>query len=94
MPVMLTEPAEWDAWLKADAETALKFQRPFPVDLQRRLGTSRAVPVQAKYYGTDNTCLLDALEQLGADAAAFPLWRRRKAFAPFPAVVFFVEGAD
>ncbi len=35
--------------------------------LQRRLGTTRAVPVQAKHYRTDNACLLDALERLGAD---------------------------
>jgi predicted TIM-barrel fold metal-dependent hydrolase len=33
--------------------------------VQRHLGTSRAVPVQAKLYGTDNACLLDALAQLG-----------------------------
>jgi D-galactarolactone isomerase len=33
--------------------------------LQARIGTTRAVIVQAKYYGTDNACLLDAVSQLG-----------------------------
>jgi putative SOS response-associated peptidase YedK len=32
MPVILTEPAEWDAWLEADAGTALKLQRPLPAE--------------------------------------------------------------
>lgn len=35
--------------------------------LQARIGTARAVIVQAKYYGTDNACLLDAVSQLGDD---------------------------
>lgn len=35
--------------------------------LQRRIGTVRAVPVQAKHYRTDNSCLLDALQRLGAN---------------------------
>jgi predicted TIM-barrel fold metal-dependent hydrolase len=35
--------------------------------LQGRLGTTRAVLVQAKHHGTDPACLLDALAQLGAD---------------------------
>src|SRR3712207_3391223 len=35
--------------------------------LQRRLGTSRAVLVQAKHHGTDPAALLDALAQLGPD---------------------------
>jgi len=33
--------------------------------LQRRIGTTRAVIVQAKPFGTDNRCVLDAVEQLG-----------------------------
>jgi len=33
--------------------------------LQRRLGTSRAVVVTPSTYGTDNACTLDALERLG-----------------------------
>jgi len=33
--------------------------------LQARIGTTRAVIVQAKYYGTDNSCLLDAISRLG-----------------------------
>lgn len=36
--------------------------------LQARIGTTRAVIVQAKVYGTDNACLLDAVAQLGNDA--------------------------
>ncbi|MBC9177170.1 amidohydrolase family protein [Pseudoroseomonas ludipueritiae] len=35
--------------------------------LQRRIGTSRAVLVQAKHHGTDPAALLDALAQLGPD---------------------------
>ncbi|MBP0494872.1 amidohydrolase family protein [Pararoseomonas indoligenes] len=35
--------------------------------LQHRLGTSRAVLVQAKHHGTDPAALLDALAQLGPD---------------------------
>lgn len=44
--------------------------------LQRRLGTSRAVLVQAKHHGTDPAALLDALAQLGPDGrgiAVLPL---------------------
>lgn len=37
--------------------------------LQARIGTTRAVVVQAKYYGTDNSCLLDAVGQLGKHGA-------------------------
>ena len=36
--------------------------------LQQRLGTTRAVPVQPKYHGTDHHCILDALRQLGTNA--------------------------
>ena len=36
--------------------------------LQRRLGTSRAVVVTPSTYGTDNACTLDALDRLGDDA--------------------------
>ncbi|TEA79992.1 amidohydrolase family protein [Allopusillimonas ginsengisoli] len=36
--------------------------------IQPLIGTSRAVIVQAKRYGTDNACLLDALRQLGESA--------------------------
>jgi putative SOS response-associated peptidase YedK len=32
MPVVLTEPAEWNAWLAADIGTALELQRPLPAD--------------------------------------------------------------
>jgi putative SOS response-associated peptidase YedK len=32
MPVMLTEPAELDAWLEADVRTALELQRPLPAE--------------------------------------------------------------
>ncbi|CAN7744272.1 amidohydrolase family protein [Variovorax sp. LjRoot130] len=36
--------------------------------LQQRLGTSRTVVVNPSTYGTDNACMLDALEQLGDEA--------------------------
>jgi D-galactarolactone isomerase len=36
--------------------------------LQQRIGTKRGVIVQAKHYRTDNTCLLDAIAQMGGDA--------------------------
>lgn len=32
MPVLLTEPAEWDAWLHAEPAEALRLQRPLPAD--------------------------------------------------------------
>jgi putative SOS response-associated peptidase YedK len=32
VPAILTEPAEWDAWLEADARTAPKLQRPLPAE--------------------------------------------------------------
>jgi putative SOS response-associated peptidase YedK len=32
MPVILTEPAEFDAWLEGDTESALKLQRPLPAE--------------------------------------------------------------
>src|ERR1700741_2774881 len=35
MPAILTEPAEWDAWLEADAGTALKLQRALPTERLR-----------------------------------------------------------
>ena len=35
--------------------------------LMKRNGTTRAVIVQPKVYGTDNRCTLDAVAQLGAD---------------------------
>ena len=35
---------------------------------QQRLGTQRAVPVQAKLHGTDPACLLDALARFGPTA--------------------------
>lgn len=36
--------------------------------LQKRLGVTRHVIVQPSTYGVDNSCLLDALEQFGAEA--------------------------
>lgn len=36
--------------------------------LQKRLGVTRHVIVQPSTYGVDNRCLLDALEQFGAEA--------------------------
>ncbi|SDF61142.1 amidohydrolase family protein [Sporomusa acidovorans] len=44
-------------------------QPPATVDvyrmLQKRLGTTRNVIIQPSAYGTDNSCLLDALKQMG-----------------------------
>lgn len=36
--------------------------------ISRRMGTARAIIVQAKRYGTDNACLLDAIAQFGGQA--------------------------
>jgi putative SOS response-associated peptidase YedK len=33
MPVIVTSPAEFDAWLTGDMETALTPQRPLPVEM-------------------------------------------------------------
>ena len=38
--------------------------------LQKKLGTSRNVMVQPSTYGTDNTCVLDVLAQLGENCRA------------------------
>jgi D-galactarolactone isomerase len=38
--------------------------------LQKKLGTSRNVMVQPSTYGTDNSCLLDVLAQMGDAARA------------------------
>lgn len=38
--------------------------------LQKKLGTSRNVMVQPSTYGTDNSCLLDVLAQMGENARA------------------------
>jgi putative SOS response-associated peptidase YedK len=35
MPVILTEPAEFDAWLESDVESALRLQRPLPPEQLR-----------------------------------------------------------
>jgi putative SOS response-associated peptidase YedK len=54
MPVILTEPAEWDAWLEADAGTALKLQRALPagrlaiVALDQREGDAVAAAPQGQ----------------------------------------------
>jgi predicted TIM-barrel fold metal-dependent hydrolase len=38
--------------------------------LQKKIGTSRNVMVQPSTYGTDNSCLLDVLAQMGGNARA------------------------
>lgn len=47
----------------ADASTPAQMTWRDYTLLQTRLGCTRAVIVQAKHYGVDNTCLLDALAQ-------------------------------
>jgi len=36
--------------------------------LQKRLGTTRSIVVQPSTFGVDNSCLLDALSQLGSSS--------------------------
>ena len=56
-------PVSPKAVLKPGDATAAQYRL-----LQRRLGTSRNVVVQPSTYGTDNSCLLDALSQFGSTA--------------------------
>ncbi|MGW4587773.1 amidohydrolase family protein [Amycolatopsis thermoflava] len=42
---------------------------------RRPFGTQRAVIVQSKVYGTDNSCLIDALERLGDDGRGIAVVR-------------------
>jgi predicted TIM-barrel fold metal-dependent hydrolase len=51
-------PAEPGATLLSNA-TAADYRR-----IQARIGTSRVVAVQSKLFGTDNSCLIDAVRQL------------------------------
>ena len=54
MPVVLTEPTEWNAWLEADIGTALELQRPLPADrlhvvaLDQREGDGMAAAPQGQ----------------------------------------------
>jgi predicted TIM-barrel fold metal-dependent hydrolase len=56
-------PVDPKATLRPGAATAEDYRK-----LQKRLGISRNVVVQPSTYGTDNRCLLDALEQFGLSA--------------------------
>jgi len=40
--------------------------------LQKRIGTTRSVVVQPSTYGTDNSCTLDGMAQLGTTSRASP----------------------
>jgi putative SOS response-associated peptidase YedK len=40
MPVLLTEAAEWSAWLEGETAEALKLQRPFPADQMMIVATA------------------------------------------------------
>lgn len=54
-----------------DPDTKLRLPDATVADyrqLQRRLGLQRSVVVQPSSYGTDNRCLVDALQQFGSDA--------------------------
>ena len=54
MPAIPTEPAEFDAWLEGDVESALALQRPLPADrlrivaLDQREGDGVAVTPQGQ----------------------------------------------
>ena len=41
MPVLLTTPEEWDAWLTADVPTALALQRPLPAEQMAIVATGQ-----------------------------------------------------
>jgi putative SOS response-associated peptidase YedK len=41
MPVMLTEPEEWEAWLAGPVEVALALQRPLPADQMEIVATGQ-----------------------------------------------------
>lgn len=49
MPVLLTTPDEWDAWLTADVPTALALQRPLPAEQIGNVATGQRqdAPVQS-----------------------------------------------
>jgi D-galactarolactone isomerase len=54
-----------------DLETKLRPAEATVADyrqLQKRLGLQRSVVVQPSSYGSDNSCLVDALQQFGGDA--------------------------
>jgi predicted TIM-barrel fold metal-dependent hydrolase len=51
-------------WKKKPSEAPVDAYRLF----QKRIGTTRNVVVTPSTYGTDNSCTLDALEQLGSTA--------------------------
>jgi D-galactarolactone isomerase len=54
-----------------DPETKLRPAEATVADyrqLQKRLGLQRSVVVQPSSYGSDNSCLIDALQQFGGDA--------------------------
>ncbi|MBA2962354.1 MULTISPECIES: amidohydrolase family protein [Ramlibacter] len=56
-------PYDAHASLRPPPATVADYQR-----LQRKLGLARSVVVQPSSYGTDNRCLVDALQQLGTSA--------------------------
>ena len=61
----------YDARYPADPKAVLRPGDALVEDyraLQRRIGTTRHVVVQPSTYGTDNSCMLDALAAFGAEA--------------------------
>jgi len=61
----------YDARYPADPKAVLRPGDALVEDyraLQRRIGTTRHVVVQPSTYGTDNSCMLDALQAFGAEA--------------------------
>jgi len=61
----------YDARYPADPKATLRPEDALIEDyraLQRRIGTMRHVVVQPSTYGTDNSCMLDAVAAFGAEA--------------------------
>lgn len=54
----------WTHWTRRPPVATVAHYR----QLQQRLGTTRTVVVNPSTYGTDNACLLDALDRLGERA--------------------------
>jgi putative SOS response-associated peptidase YedK len=45
MPVLLTKPEEWDAWLTGSIAEAIALQRPLPSEMLRIVATGEKIDV-------------------------------------------------